>query len=205
MTGLDAQFARMERDKQVRAGELVRIRVTDPLPLQVAGTLMELIGAAWPDAQVEMSNLDSLSMLIDPRPKPKRVSKKTATGLRTAQEEAAEGVPDARFHGFDADGKVRFAGLPEDVQRELGALVAFLLEEYGAANYLEWRLTLPGEGDVPDRTLVMTGCWSEEQTPHEVRKKIEAERDQLAALLREAVDGTRGDDFYERAARALGE
>jgi hypothetical protein len=199
-----------------------RIEVGTPLPLSVAATLVQLVGAAWPNSVLITKDHPrfgwapetALVMLVDHRKAPKRVGKRAAAAL--AAEVAPEPGEDVPFGGFtEEDGRlVMHAGSPEDLQKELGAIVHTLMSAYPveqAPNYLEWTLDWPGDEDHPRARYVLCAARSAQQTPHALRAQAEAElaRERAAhAALRARVEEYLADcestmELHTDAVRAL--
>lgn len=171
------------------------IRVETPLPMEVAGTLMQLIGTAWPDAQIRTDGGRmafggrALTMLVDHRRRPKKVTKKAAKAIvgqnaDQADEAAAAGVGDAEFLGFD-DGWVSMSA-PEELQLHLASVCMHLLDgNEDAVNYLEWEVRTRATDDAPARSFVLSAARSKGQTPHALRTRAETELADLRAQVRD--------------------
>lgn len=171
------------------------IRIGLPLPVDVFATLGNLIDKAWPGADIitdpEKAGVPrefwpgwrggEQLIRIDTTRKPKAVSKKAA------QETAAENyVEDDEERlttgGIDEDGWVKMSA-PEDLQMHLGLVAHTILEgTQGALNYLEWQMS-----DPDGNTTVLSVARSKGQTPHQLRMKAEAERDELREAVRELL------------------
>lgn len=104
------------------------IVIEGPLPMGVAGALMQLIGAAWPDAVIDTSGKHapfarkaSFVMLVDPRAKPKEVAPDEAAAIAEEAEPGPDGA-DATFNGFtEEDGRLVMLGAgAEDLCLYLG-------------------------------------------------------------------------------------
>lgn len=189
------------------------IRVAGPLPMGVAGALMQLIGSAWPESVIDTSGRgdrrrprrvhygqDALVMLVPPKAA-KRVTKKAAKAIRAEAEEAEE---TGELFGFDG-GWVKIAP-PEELGLYLGSVAKAMLDAHeDAVNYVEWEVR---DRESLERT-VLSVARSKGQTPHALRMAAEAERDQVRALLIEAVsflDSSAAPvDLETRIMRALGE
>lgn len=160
------------------------IRIEAPLPLDLAGALMQLIGTAWPEAVVTESSgyrKFGLEMLVPPRQKHK-VTKREADAIR---DETAPTDADAtaEFLGFrwDDEGHAWLSmAPPEDLCLYLGEIGHRIIEAYAdAVNYLEWEIrTKDG-----DNRYVLSVARSKGQTPGALRKKAEAVVERLRALL----------------------
>lgn len=159
----------------------LRLKIGLPLPLDMVVTLTSLIGAAYPGAAVETSNdayTDRMVIRIPDgeRRKPKRLTK---AQIKAAMAEPAEADEEASLTGFHDDGIT--TDLPEVVAMELCSLMHQLFEHNPeAVNYLEMTIH---DRDDPSRTWLATYCRSPQQTPHELRRKAEAERDEALAKL----------------------
>lgn len=162
-----------------------------PLPLEVAGTLMALVGAAYPDCVIDTTGArgNGLHIVIPAGSRTRKVGKAEARKTR-AVVEGEDGPSGNQFAGFStgADGKVAATLLSEDeVIHSLAAGALAILERHEAENYVEWTLTSDG------RSLAVSACWSESQTPHQLRLAAEARADAAEAelaRLREAVMGS---------------
>jgi hypothetical protein len=171
-----------------------RIDVALPLPMEVAGTLMTLIGTAWPDARVDTNGRHGygLSMLVDPRVKPKRVTKKAAAEIKAAND--PEGAEGATFDGFSSDGEgvTAHVGTPEEIALFIGGMVHDMLSQVeGATNYFEWQV----HTESGDRYVLAAGR-SKGQTPGALL--AEAKAHVKALLAHPHPEGTGDVDAAER-------
>lgn len=144
------------------------IAIKLPLPLSVSGTLMNLVGAAWPDAQI-VDNQD---------------------GILTGGKHVVFRIPDAPAKPVDADAVAQAVVEPGEDDLDLlelgpngvsmtrpkhlsAAMLQIMLnafaEHIDAVNYLENKVHDPSEGKV----YVMIFARSEGQTPHELRMAAE--------------------------------
>ena len=154
-----------------------------PLPLEVAGTLMALVGAAYPDCVIDTTGArgNGLHIVIPAGSRTRKVSKAEAKKTR-ALVEGEDGPSGNQFAGFStsADGKVAATLLSEDeVIHSLAAGALAILERHEAENYVEWTLTADG------RSLAVSACWSESQTPHQLRLAAEVRADAAEARVAE--------------------
>jgi len=155
------------------------IRIATPLPMDVAGTLMQLIGTAYPSAVIVSTPAGgmfdreyALVMKVDPAQRAKRVTKKQA---EEAKPDDIEHETD--FLGFD-NGWIS-ASPPEELGLYLGEIAHQMFTSTdGAINYVEWEVRA-GEQD----RYVLSVAKSKEQTPHALRTKAEARVAELEAQL----------------------
>lgn len=144
------------------------IQIVGPLPMGIAGALMQLIGAAWPESMIESNSRLALDMRVPNKPA-QSVDEEFIDQIRKGAE--GEGH-DASFLGF-RDGWVAFAP-PEELCLELGQVAhAIFTAHQDAINHVEWVVTTGKEADAP--RYVLSVSKSEGQTPLAMRKEAEAE------------------------------
>lgn len=154
------------------------IQISLPLPMPVVGTLMKLIGAAYPDAEMANSSY-GLKFLI-----PKNVE---------PQELPADFTPEP--HGEDDVDVTSLGpdGIAINTPTELAAICLHVMkvafEEFpDAKNYLETQCYDRAEG----KSYVLTFRRAEGNTPHQMRQLAEKERDdakaELAKVQKELAD-----------------
>lgn len=149
--------------------ETTQIEIKLPLPLDVAGTLMKLIGAAYPTSRVRPFGNSHMMMEID------------------TAERVPEGDLDKFLEGFSLDlmdpevGESLLTQTGFSAPGWLANLAAQMMTAAigDAPNYIEAGFTLEAQN------LVMSVARSEGQTPHELRLKADARVAQLEAALRE--------------------
>ena len=154
-----------------------RIRIRQPLPLDVAGNLIKAIGTMYPDAQIVLSE-HGPDLVIDLGTRTARHSKKRIAA------EMDDGEPvDAGF-SFTPDGvKV---STPQEATLALAEWAYIMLTAHeDAFNYVEQTVTLPADGDREAKRLLLTACWSKGQTPHALRMAAEERAEKAEARLRE--------------------
>lgn len=168
------------------------IRVATPLPLEVAGTLMQLIGTAWPDARVSTKRRGfgddyALTMLVDHRRRPKKVTKKAALAI---SEKAAESRAEAEEVGVGGADFLRFedsslvTAVPKELMHFLGGIAHSIMSgDEAGPNYLEWIVTTAPDAEGAGARYVLCIARSEEQTPHEMHARTKAELADLRARL----------------------
>ncbi|HEY1178473.1 MAG TPA: hypothetical protein VGF17_20140 [Phytomonospora sp.] len=195
------------------------IVVGGPLPMDVATTLMQLIGAAWPSAVIDtsgrhagqLSRWDSpaLVMLIDPKARAKRVTKKQVAEAK--QYDDGEGGSLVAITEEDGHTVVKMGDTPEELQLFLGGVAHDLFAQIGGDNYVEWTVRT-GDGA---HTYVLSIARSKRQTPHALRTKAEKDLEELRAAVRDILAaypagcvglGCGGwDDFAPRLRALVGE
>jgi hypothetical protein len=169
----------------------VPVILAGAMPMDVAGTMMTLIGSAWPTAVIDTTGRhlppytrDGLVMLIDPRQRARKVSKKAA---REIQQEHArgEGEEAARFLRLK-DGTLTMTA-PEELMLHLGDVAHVICQGAAGDNYIEWEVRAQPV-DAPEQTYVLSIARSKGQTPHALRTRAEAELDALRARVRALAD-----------------
>jgi hypothetical protein len=159
----------------------VHVRIDMPLPLDVANTLMGVIGAVYPGAMIDTTvGYGSLSFRIpgeDRRPRLPGKKKLAALHVPEPDEPAAR----AQALGFDADGAVSVSPA-EELTAIMLAPVRQLFEDHGdaAKNYVSWEVLDRAE---PGRRWFLFAARSAQQTPHELRMKAEAEVTRLQRIV----------------------
>lgn len=164
-----------------------RIQLRTPIPMEVAGAVMQLIASAWPEAMaVNSDQSNELAMLVPPAP-PKRVNKRQAKAARKEADALASNARDSHtetdFLGFN-DGWVRTAA-PEELSMRLSEIAYRIINAHEEAiNYVEWEVRSKPGTEKPF-AFVISISRSKGQRPHELRMKAEARVEQLETLLRE--------------------
>jgi hypothetical protein len=172
------------------------ISIRLPLPMPVYGTMMKLVGAAYPDALLGDARYgDGLNFIIPKGVTAKRVSKAAAKAI-----EPEEGTDDV---------DVLSAG-PEDIGLSLSRKIAddyvvaareTFKENPAGTNYVE-HLVIDRENH---RRYVLIFAQSPKQTPHELRMAAERElgeaRQRHAELEAELAE-YRGPGLVQRIAQA---
>lgn len=181
------------------------------MPMDVAGTMMTLVGTAWPNAVIDTtgkhlpySTASGLVMLIDPKQRPRKVSKAAARAIQ--QEHAlAPGEQAAQFLRLK-DGTLSTEA-PEELMLHLGDVAHVIFEHAAGDNYIEWEVRAQPV-DAPEARYVLSVARSKGQTPHAMRARAEAELEDLRARVRTlaaAIDKglVAGDDACASEVRAL--
>lgn len=159
----------------------VEINIEGPLPMGHAGALMQLIGAAWPNAVIQTDpgrgrRERALCMKVPPSGA-RTISKVEAQNLASQADRANEETEDSMFLGFDKG--MLLTAPPEELCLALGEVGhALFSRTEGAINYVEWEIkTSQGE------RYVLCVAKTEEQTPGSLKTKAEAEIERLKKLL----------------------
>lgn len=147
-----------------------QIQVQLPLPLDVAGTLMKLIGAVYPSARVRPFGSSHMVLEID------------------LEDRVPDGDVDAYLEGVSPELLSPEAGetvltnsgvtAPEWLARLAGSIMEIALD--AAPNYIEADFTINAGTD-----LTMIVARTAEQTPHALRMKAEKRVTKLEEKLRD--------------------
>lgn len=143
-----------------------RVEVKLPLPADVAGTIMKLIGTAYPTARMETA-FQGMVFLIDDDARPVEVEEFTP--------DAREGDTQITELGGDTFGfssETLAAAMLEVVEGALDGTP-------GAVNYIEQKLW----SRATNKQYVMTFQRAEGKTPHELRTAADAEVAHLEQVL----------------------
>lgn len=151
--------------------------LTGQIPLDVAGTLLSLLGAAWPSTRVASDGrgmtftIDDTDRVADPS------VLERAAGLRR---EASEFDVDTYIERLDAEGIAMT--LPEIFTVQMATLAqAIFTDEDPAVNYLE---TIMTSRDHSDQRWAVIVARSAGRTPNELRQAAEARADEAEAEVR---------------------
>ena len=161
-----------------------KIRIGLPLPLDVAGTLLQLIGRAYPDCIIHQEGHREMVLSISDAQRIDPDSIDT-DGLPL---QADEDLADAALTELGPQGVGM--GWPEKLAAEFAGMAAGMLEAFpDAKNYLETQFT---DRDDPTKEYVLIVARSKGQTPHQLRQaaearvaELEAENAQLRDMLAE--------------------
>jgi hypothetical protein len=161
-----------------------RINVALPIPLDVAATLMTLIGTAYPTAVVDTTSAGfALSMKIDPKERARKVSKKQAAELLATRDDE---FGDTDFHGFNDNGGIDLA-TPAELSHHLGHMAHQMFTQTdGAINYVEWEVRTAPDENGDDERYVLTIAKSKEQTPGSLLAEAKKRISELEAMLADA-------------------
>lgn len=161
------------------------IRIEAPLPLGVAGALMQLIGQAWPEAVIVPVDSNrwgekyGLSMKVPPNKGARSLSHETTNEIRADVDDDAVAM---NFLGFDIDDESNAwlkVAPPEDLCLFLGEIGKRIIESNEkAVNYIEWAIRTK-DGD----EYVLAVGRSKGQLPGALHKEAQAEVERLRALL----------------------
>lgn len=160
-----------------------RICIQYPMPLDASANIIAALGAMYPDATICTDDPRShKAMVIDLGTRTAR-SNKRRVGAQMIEPEV-----DAEVSGF-SDGTLGVT-TPREAVEALAEWARIALTGMDAANYIEQAATLPADGGHPERTLLVTACWSRGRTPHALRqaaeKRADAAEAELARLRAEA-------------------
>lgn len=175
------------------------IVIRGPLPMDVAGTLMTLIGTAYPSAVIDGSGEHlrgwgsaerAFVLLIDPKERARTVSERAAAEAKVDAEDAPG---DALGFTAENDAAILHTSAPEDLCRILGGYAHHIFEAMAGDNYIEWEVRHQPEGQAYYSRYVLSVARSKGQTPHALRTKAQGELDQLRAAVRELADDLEAD------------
>lgn len=182
------------------------IKVLSPLPLHVAGTIMQLVGAAWPQAVIApgkekvggmFSRAESALTLMVPPDDPLPVADEQAQAIKGQVE--SEGIDAGDFLGFRIDDESKAwvsMAPPEELCRFLGSVAhqIFALTE-GAVNFVEWEVHHV-DGESYSLAIQKSGA----KSPVTARAEVTAERDEIKAAFLELYRGIDGvaDEMSDR-------
>lgn len=158
--------------------EPVEVSIALPLPIDITATLINIIGLTYPGAAFKEGrgggyggNRLVLSIPAQDRHKSAKKAEKYQRAKVHLDAETEAFISELRP---DAVG----SGLPEHLAQMFVAMAKTWFDAYpDAQNYLE-SMVYDRE---TRRSWVFTVARSQEQTPHELRRRAEAERDALAA------------------------
>lgn len=146
-------------------GAIIEIKL--PLPMPVVGTLMKLIGTAWPDAQLgDDSYGRGMTFIIPKGANPKRFTKAAVKAIVDEHASNSDDLPDVLEIGPN--------GMNTSVSRQVADLLVVaaresLTENPDAVNYTETLVTDRENGT----RYVMIFARSPHQTPHQLRMAAE--------------------------------
>lgn len=175
------------------------IAVNGPIPLGIAGALMSMFGAVWPEGGIvaddsqRPSKHQGIVFRIPGATPAVPLDAETAHQVRTDADAAdSDGANEATITDISEDG---FRGqLPEDLSKTLGQLVIALFRSYEDANYLSIPVTYrPEDGGNWERYEIVVQHRGR-ATPHEKREEAEArvvELESELAALRGEVEAYR--------------
>ncbi len=155
---------------------VVEIRL--PAPVDQVAAVTQLLGKAWPTAKIGSG--PHCQILIPRRPKPKRVTQVAMADI--LKELATEDDPDVELVGF-RDGHLSFSvDSKDEAWQRLASWAYIALSFFEAPNYVEQEVDVT-DPEGTTRRMLLTACWSKEQTPHALRAKAERELAECRAEL----------------------
>ena len=152
---------------------------TRGIPFDVTASLVQAAGAMYPGTTMgagrqTFGRVDGFSMRI---PAADRRAGRAAPPDSVAR---IEPDPDDRSCGVTGfDGATLSCSTPPQASQQLARWAHTLLADNEAVNYVEQAAYLPD-----GRRLVVTACWSETQTPHELRVAAEQRAEQAETQFR---------------------
>lgn len=154
------------------------IKILTPVPAGLAGVLMNMFGAVWPETTIQNGGAQSSLTFRVPWgiTEDQKLTDEVADSLR--QDASGDHEP-LTFLGF-REGEAVFAP-PEDLCLALGEFAHLIMSSHmgeQAINHLEWEVRTP---EAP--MYVLSISRSNGQTPLAMRKAAEAEVDRLKAIL----------------------
>lgn len=152
---------------------------TRGIPFDVTASLVQAVGAMYPGTtmgagQQTFGRVDGFSLRIPAADR--RAGPATPPGS-VARTEPDPADPSCGVTGFD--GATLSCSTPPQASQQLASWAHTLLADNEAVNYVEQAAYLPD-----GRRLVVTACWSETQTPHELRVAAEQRAEQAETQLR---------------------
>lgn len=168
------------------------IVIKGPLPMDVATTLMMLIGSAYPGAVIDGSgkHVDQrfgfdrehwFVFLVDPKERREVTDEEVGASKAFADDHEAL--------GFTASaGQANFLARPaRELSHFLGAVAHKIFTEEGGVNYVEWEVRTKDEE--PERRYLLTVALRKDgeiKTPHALRMEAE---ERIAELENDRLDG----------------
>lgn len=155
------------------------IDISLPLPVDVVATLGNLLDAAYPGTDIDLTAGSNCLRLLLPEGhrKAKKVSKKAAADAVVEHD-----GEDVEVVGMEVTetGLTLSMSPPEELALRLLPLVRATLGMPGAVNYVEQHLA---EKEPPYREYVVIACRSDKQTPHALRQAAEAKLERVLDTL----------------------
>lgn len=155
------------------------ITILTPVPAGLAGVLMNMFGAVWPETTIENSNRSTLTFRVPwGISEEQKLTDEVAARLR---EDASGDHEDLMFMGF-REGEAIFTP-PEELCRSLGEFAHLIMSSHmgeQAINHLEWQVT-----DGTNPMYVLSISRSDGQTPLAMRKAAERKAEDLAVQVEE--------------------
>jgi hypothetical protein len=175
-------YARLESQPRPERRSMTDIAIKLPLPMSVSGSLMKLIGAAWPEAQLADNHGGMLSgdrhMVIRIPDAPAKELGEDDIALAVV----APGEDDVDLTELGPN-DISLRRPKEVTAMMLHAILEGFRENPDAVNYLENEVLDPATGN----RYVLTFARSKGQTPHELRMAAEARVDTVHANVHKEV------------------
>lgn len=151
--------------------KMTKIQIQLPLPMDVAGTLMRIIGTSYPAALME-GNSGTMTFLIPAKARPRKVSAKASK---------PDHVEDTQANLLEIGPEGVSISTPEVLAAAALQIMKGSFEQYpDAKNYLEQRCY----DRETNRGYVMTFQRVEGNTPHEMRQKAESKVARIEAAIK---------------------
>lgn len=169
------------------ADKETRIQIRLPLSLEVVAALTQAVGTMWPEATIDMTSGDHITMVVPDR-RPKRPSQRRLRDIAAEHARTPE-APEADLNRITADGTVTVGlGDGDEAWQQLAWWAySVLTATEGATNYVEQKV----HTELPDgkpATLVVSAAWAPSRTPHELRRQAEADLQRLQTAAGRIAD-----------------
>jgi len=153
------------------------VKIGLPLPMDVAATLMNIIGTAYPNTQMKTDSGRYLELVIDDDDRFKnKTSKKRILAAKQCMEDEHAAELTALRNGQPS------ISTPEWIAQSVGFMAERLFDENpDATNYFEMDVRNPDTG----RKFVVTVAKSEWQLPSALHERAKAEIERLKARIAE--------------------
>jgi hypothetical protein len=167
----DEKFA--ETVSKIKGDTEIHIRL--PLPLDIVGTLGELIGTVYPNSRIATNREDFVILISNDERRVRLTDEQIAATFHPS----ANPEDEASFNGFRTEGEDLVAqfGLTQAASLQLASFCRDMLSMEGAKNYVEFECQ-----DSDNKKYWVAACRSEGQTPHKLRMIAEAKLEALKGL-----------------------
>lgn len=157
------------------------VKIDLPLPMDVAATLMQIIGTAYPSAMLRTDSGRQMVLVIDDEERFKsKASKKRILAAKKCLEDEREEMLTELRNGSPG------VSTPEWIAQSVGFMAERLFDEYpDAENYFEMDVRNPDTG----RKFVVTVAKSERQLPTALLERAKADVARLESRIAE-LEGT---------------
>lgn len=159
-------------------GAETQIKIALPLPMDMVSSLVRAIGTMYPDATMSGNGSGYGAELVLNVPESNRRAKGSKKALAAAKVPADDPASEPELTGF-GDGGISMT-TPKEAAENLAVWAYTLLTSVDATNYVEQAAHHPETG----QRLAVVACWTDRQTPHELRLAAERRADEAEARLR---------------------